>query len=134
MRALDDHTLEIQLEALTPYFLGLLTHSASYPVHRASVETHGDRFTRPGNLVSNGAYQLEDWVVQSHVKLLRNPYYWDNDETIIDEVWFHNTEDKSAEIRRYRAHELDITTASLGRATSSPMAPISSRIGSCSRT
>ncbi len=115
VRALDDHTLEIQLEALTPYFLGLLTHSASYPVHRASVETHGDRFTRPGNLVSNGAYQLEDWVVQSHVKLLRNPYYWDNDETIIDEVWFHNTEDKSAEIRRYRAHELDITYNSLAK-------------------
>ena len=113
--ALDDYTLEIQLEAATPYFLGLLTHSASYPVHRASVETHGGRFTRPGNLVSNGAYELEDWVVQSHVKLVRNPYYWDNDETIIDEVWFHNTEDKSAAIRRYRAHELDITYNSLAK-------------------
>ncbi|HEY5666232.1 MAG TPA: peptide ABC transporter substrate-binding protein, partial [Gammaproteobacteria bacterium] len=55
-RALDDLTLEIELEAPTPYFLGLLTHSASYPVHRASVEQHGAQHTRPGNMVTNGAF------------------------------------------------------------------------------
>jgi len=115
VRALGDYTLEIELENATPYFLGLLTHSASYPVHRASVEAHGDQFTRPGNLVSNGAFQLDDWVVQSHVKLVRNPFYWDNEKTILDEVFFHNTEDKSAEIRRYRANELDITYNSLAK-------------------
>jgi oligopeptide transport system substrate-binding protein len=115
VRALDEYTLEIRLENATPYFLGLLTHSASYPVHRASIEAHGEQHTRPGNLVSNGAFQLEDWVVQSHVQLVRNPYYWDNDKTILDEVFFHNTEDKSAEIRRYRADELDITYDSLAK-------------------
>ena len=115
VRALDQYTLEIQLENPTPYFLGLLTHSASYPVHRASIEAHGDQHTRPGNLVSNGAYQLDDWVVQSHVKLVRNRYYWDNGATVIDEVWYHGTEDKSAELRRYRANELDISSNSLAK-------------------
>ena len=115
VRAIDEYTLEIELENTTPYFLGLLTHSASYPVHRASVETYGDQHTRAGNLVSNGAFQLDDWVVQSHVKLVRNPYYWDNDTTVLDEVFFHNTEDKSAEIRRYRADELDISYNSLAK-------------------
>jgi oligopeptide transport system substrate-binding protein len=112
----DDHTLVIELENATPYFLDLLTHSASYPVHLPSVTAHGERFTRPGNLVSNGAFQLEDWVVQSHVKLVRNPYYWDNDATVLDEVWFYNTEDQNAELRRYRAHELDMTYNELPRA------------------
>jgi len=113
--ALDEYTLEIRLESPTPYFLGLLTHSSSYPVHRASVDAHGERYTRAGNLVSNGAFQLGDWVVQSHVQVIRNPYYWDNDKTILDEVFFHNTEDKSAEIRRYRADEIDITYAAISR-------------------
>jgi oligopeptide transport system substrate-binding protein len=112
-RAIDEHTLEIQLANPTPYFLGLLSHSSSYAVHRASIETYGDRFTRPGNLVSNGAYMLSEWVVQSHVKLVRNPYYWDNEHTTIDEVYFYNTEDNSAELKRYRADELDITYTSL---------------------
>ncbi len=109
VRAVDPLTLEISLHSTTPYFLGLLTHSATYAVHRASVEAHGDQWTRPGNLVSNGAFVLTDWVVQSHVKLVRNPQYWDNANTRLDEVWFYTTEDQSAELRRYRADELDIT-------------------------
>lgn len=115
VEALDDHTLEIRLGAATPYFLGLLTHSATYPVHRDTVERFGERFTRPGNLVGNGAYMLDDWVVQSHVKLVRNPEYWNDAETTIDTVYMYNTEDKSAELRRYRAGELDITYSSLPR-------------------
>lgn len=110
VRKIDDYTLEIQLEGPTPYFLGLLTHSSSYAVHRPSIEQHGDQHTRPGNLVSNGAFMLGDWVVQSHVKLVRNPQYWDDSNTVLNEVWYYATEDQSAELRRYRAAELDITS------------------------
>src|SRR5688572_3393291 len=99
VRAVDDHTLEITLANPTPYFLGLLTHSMSYPVHRASLEQHGEQFTRPGNLVGNGAFVLDDWVVQSHIKLVRNPHYWDNAKTKLEEIWFYPTEDQSAELQ-----------------------------------
>ncbi len=108
-RALDDYTLEITLTHPTPYFLGLLTNSITYPVHRASVETYGVEFTRPGHLVGNGAFKLDEWVIQSHMKLVRNPYYWDNAETRIEEIWFYPTDDLSAELKRYRADELDFT-------------------------
>ncbi len=111
VRAIDDHTLEIELEAPTPYFLGLLTHASTYPVHRPSLERHGDRFTRPGNLVSNGAYRLTEWVVQSHIRLERNPHYWNDAATRIDTVYYYPTEDQSTELKRYRAGELDITEA-----------------------
>ena len=113
VRAIDDHTLEIALEAPTPYFLGLLTHSSTYAMHRPSVEAHGERVTRPGNFVTNGAYILEEWVAQSHIKLVRNPHYWDNASTVIDEVWFHAQENRVAEISRYRANEIDITYTDL---------------------
>ena len=109
VRAVDEHTLEITLANSTPYFLGLLTHSMTYPVHRASLERYGEQFTRPGNLVGNGAFKLDEWVVQSHLKLVRNPYYWDNANTKLDEVWFYPTEDQSAELQRFRARELDMT-------------------------
>ena len=111
VRALDTYTLEIQLENTTPYFLGLLTHSASYPVHPPSAEAHGNQYARPGNLVSNGAYRLEEWVVQSHVKLVRNENYWDNANTTINEVWYYPTEDQTAELSRFRAGELDLSNA-----------------------
>ncbi len=109
VHALDDMTLEIRLNGPTPYFLGVLTHSASYPVHRASIERYGERWARPGRLVSNGAYRLRDWVMQSHIVLERNEHYWDNDNTTLDEVWYYPIENQSTELQRYRAHALDMT-------------------------
>ena len=109
VRALDDATLEIRLSGPTPYFLGLLTHSSAYPVHRASVERYGTKFARPGTLVSNGAYRLEEWVIQSHIRLVRNPQYRDDARTGIDEVWYYPIENDDAEVNRYRADELDLT-------------------------
>lgn len=109
VEALDASTLEIRLAAPTPYFLALLSHSTTYPVHRASLAQHGAGFARPGTLVSNGAYRLAEWVVQSHIKLRRNEHYWDNDNVHIDTVYYYATENVDAELRRYRAGELDYT-------------------------
>ena len=109
VRAIDDRTLEIRLATPTPYFLALLSHGTTYPIHRASLATHGSNFARAGNLISNGAYRLTEWVVQSHIKLGRNAHYWDADNAQIDTVYFHATENIDAELRRYRAGELDMT-------------------------
>ena len=109
VKAVDDYTLEITLKAATPYFLGLLNHSSTYPVHQASVEEHGSQFSRPGKLVSNGAYKLTEWVVQSHINLERNVHYWDNEDTIIEKVVYYPIEDQSTELKRYRAGEIDRT-------------------------
>jgi len=111
VKALDDHTLQITLRGPTPYLLQLLAQATSYPVHPDSVRRFRERYPRPGNLVSNGAYVLKDWVVQSHIELVRNPHYWDNANTTIDRVFYFPVEDLSAELKRYRAGELDWTSA-----------------------
>jgi oligopeptide transport system substrate-binding protein len=107
--ARDKRTLEITLAAPTPYFIGLLNHSMAYPVHRASVEQHGARFVRAGNLVSNGAYVLKDWVVQSHVELVRNTAFRDNASTTIERVLYYAIENVDTVFKRYRADEIDFT-------------------------
>ena len=109
IKALSDKVLEIQLNAPTPYFIGLLNHSSTYPIHRASWEKYGAEFTKAGNTVSNGAYQFSEWVVASHIKLIRNSNYYDNANVQIDTVYYYPTEDISAELKRYRADELDFT-------------------------
>lgn len=109
VRAIDERTLEITLENPTPYFLGLLSHSMGYAVHPPSVREFGDKFTRAGNLVSNGAYVLHDWVVQSHIEIRRNEQYRDDAGTTIDTVFFYAIENSDAEFARFRADELDTT-------------------------
>jgi oligopeptide transport system substrate-binding protein len=109
VEAIDAHTLLIRLKAPTGYFLGLLTHSATYPIHRPSLEKFGRLAFRPEHLVSNGAYKAVEWVVQSHVLLARNRYYWNDAHTTIERVYHYCTEDLSSEFKRYRAGELDWT-------------------------
>jgi len=110
VRAVDELTLEISLENPTPYFLGLLNHTMAYAVHPPSVRAHGDQFARPGNLIGNGAYTLEDWVVQSHIELTRNEYFRGNDQTTINNVFYYPLENADAVFARYRADEIDFTS------------------------
>jgi oligopeptide transport system substrate-binding protein len=105
----DALTLVIELEAPTPYFLGLLNHSMSYAVHRPSVEEHSERFARAGNLIGNGAYVLHNWVVQSHVELERNKQFRDDANTTIERVFYYAIENAEAVLKRYRADEIDFT-------------------------
>ncbi|NIQ93842.1 MAG: peptide ABC transporter substrate-binding protein, partial [Desulfuromonadales bacterium] len=107
--SLDRFTLQISLADPTPYFLNLLAHSSMYPVHRPSLEAHGSRFSRPGNLVSNGAYMLEEWAIRSHVDLVRNPYFHDAENVIIDRVRYLPIEDQSTELKTFRAGEMHWT-------------------------
>lgn len=107
--AVDDHTLQISLARPTPYLLSLLTHPATFPMHPDSIAEHGDSFARPGNLLSNGAYILIDWIPGSVVTLRRNDNYWNAANTAIEHVRFHVIINPTTEYARYRAGELDIT-------------------------
>ena len=105
----DENTLVVELEKPTPYFLSLLTHSTTYPVHQESIERLGKLFTRPGNLVSNGAFKLEEWRVQSHIKIVKNEQYWDNESTTLEATYYYSLDDANSALKRYRANELDFT-------------------------
>jgi oligopeptide transport system substrate-binding protein len=109
VKAVDDKTIEITLEQPTPYFIELLTHQTSLPVHQASVEKFGKDFVKPGNMVTNGAYKLAEFVPNSHIKLVKNENYYDAKNVQIDTVNYFPTPDFAAMVRRYEAGELDTT-------------------------
>ncbi len=68
VKAVDANTLEVTLKAPTPYFLEMLTHQATYPVNKASIEKVGADWIKPGKLVSNGAFTLAEWVPNDHMQ------------------------------------------------------------------
>jgi oligopeptide transport system substrate-binding protein len=105
----DARTVEIRLEHPAPYLLGLLAQPGTFPVHGPTLARHGAEYARPGNLVSNGAFVLSDWVVGSHIVAERNASYWNAAETKIARVHYVHDSDPSTEFRRYRADELDLT-------------------------
>ena len=107
--ALAPDVLQIELEESTPYFIGLLSHSITYPVHPPSVELYGNQFTRPENLVSNGAFVLTEWKVQDYILVSRNKKYWNDANTTLEQVFFYPLDNANSTLTRYRANELDFT-------------------------
>jgi oligopeptide transport system substrate-binding protein len=77
VRAKDDRTLVVTLEAPTVYFLDLAAFFTYFPVHRKTVETYGKDWTRPGNLVGNGPFMLKEWKPKDYILVEKNPNYWD---------------------------------------------------------
>lgn len=109
VKALDDYTFEITLSEPVPYIDKLVGHTSVVPVHQATVEQYGNQWTSPKNFVGNGAYKLKDWVVNERIVLERNPEYWANDQTVIDEVTFLAITSEVTDVNRYRSGEVDMT-------------------------
>ena len=55
-----DFTLEVRLNTPLPYFPAMTTYATLFPAHEATIEAHGAKWTAPENIVSNGAYVLEE--------------------------------------------------------------------------
>lgn len=103
----DARTVLIELEHPAPYLLDLLVHRA-FPVPRHVVEKWGREWTRPGRLVSNGAFVLDQWRPGSHVRLVRNARFHGAASVKLDAVHHVPVEDPKSAVMRYRAGELDI--------------------------
>jgi ABC-type oligopeptide transport system substrate-binding subunit len=104
----NERTVEITLKAPTPYFLQLMTHQTALPVNEKAVTRFGDEWVKPGKMVSNGAYMLDDVRPSSHIRIVKNPNYWNAGKVAIDTVVFDPSEDRAAVLKRYRAGEFDI--------------------------
>ncbi|WP_051202101.1 peptide ABC transporter substrate-binding protein [Ferrimonas senticii] len=107
-RAIDDKTFEVTLEKPVPYFVRMLAHQNTFPAPQKVIEQHGDMWTRPENMVTNGAYTLDKWVVNEKIIVKRSPTYWDNAKTVIDQVTFLALP-ANTELARYKADEVDLT-------------------------
>jgi oligopeptide transport system substrate-binding protein len=115
IKAIDDKTLEVTLNAPTPWFIGTLAHATLYPAPQAVVEAHGADWTKPENLVGNGAYTLAENTPGERVVIKRNPNYWDNDKTVLEEVQFLTINDENQGLTRWRAGEVDQTDVPVGQ-------------------
>lgn len=107
VRATDARTLEIKLEAPTPFFLELIVHRGN-PVPQWAIEEHGREWTRPENIVVNGAFILDQWVPQTSLRVVRNPMFFDAGNVSLDAVIYYTTENLTAAFNRYRAGQLDM--------------------------
>jgi oligopeptide transport system substrate-binding protein len=115
VKALDPLTLEVTLTEPTPYFLQLMDHYSTFAVHRPTIEKHGaftDRFTkwtRVENIVGNGPFVLDEWLLNRRITVRKSDTYWDRERVRLNKVVYYPTENGVSEERGFRAGQLHFT-------------------------
>jgi oligopeptide transport system substrate-binding protein len=115
LSAPDSVTVEVVLERPTAYFPILVAQPPWYPVNPRVLERfgatskRGTLWTRPGNLVGNGAFTLKEWVPNARIVVAKNPAYWNAEKVTLDQIVFFPTENPDTEERDFRAGQLHVT-------------------------
>ena len=112
----DDRTLRLTLERPTPYLPALTANPVWFPLNPRALAAGGgvdDRANRwtSLSLVSNGPFTLEEWRANAHVKVTRNPHYWDAASVRLNAIIFYPTESPDTEERNFRAGQVHLTHA-----------------------
>lgn len=62
VKAIADLTLEAKPDNPIPYFTKMLTNSATFPAPKAAIDKLGADWTKPANIVTNGACLLKEFI------------------------------------------------------------------------
>lgn len=109
--AVDEHTLEVQLNVPVSYFLSLMYFPTFYPVNEEFFNSCGDTFgTSPETTLSNGAFILDDYEpAATAFHLTKNPDYYDADRVQLTGLGYQVIQDSQTALMSYQNGDLDIT-------------------------
>jgi len=107
IHAVDDTTLVVDLESPTPYFMQLVMYYPFLPVHRATLEKYGDRWTHVDHIVTNGAFKLTFHRQNDRFVMDRNDDYWDVANVRLKRVVAYSLDDLTTMLNMYRAGMTD---------------------------
>lgn len=87
VKAVDDKTLEVELERPTGYFLRLLSFGTYMPARKDFVEKMGSKYAAEADkLLYNGPWVLSEWKHNASMKLTKNEKYWNEKNIHINEI------------------------------------------------
>lgn len=109
IKAVDNLTLEVQLESPTDYFVSLMAFYHFRPVKQASVEAgaEGTWAFNPELAVSNGPFKLTSYTIGDGLTLEKNEYFWSADTVGIDLINGKFIDDQNTAYQAYQNGELD---------------------------
>ncbi|MBP1587074.1 MAG: peptide ABC transporter substrate-binding protein [Clostridia bacterium] len=103
IRAIDDKTVEIKLEAPCAYFLELCGFASLMPLRKDVIEKYGDTWTNPENIVVNGPFKVTEWKHDSYILMRPNKEYYDVDNLGPDAIKWWLSDSETAIIASYES-------------------------------
>ena len=115
VKAIDDKTLEVQLEVPVSFFPSLMYFPTFYPINQAFYESLGDGEygTSPDTFLCNGAFLLDDYVPgAASMTVVKNPDYYDADKVSLDSITYQVVGSSDQALTGFKANQLDIAVVS----------------------
>lgn len=110
VKAVDKHTLKIELVKDLPYMQSLLTFGSFLPENQKFVEQHGKKFgTTEKDVLTNGPFKIENWKNEDSWDLVKNDKYYDKDKVKLDKVHYKVVKDSQTAVNMYESKDTDIT-------------------------
>jgi len=107
----DNTTLEVTLAYPASYFPQIASMWIMRPMPQAAIEEHGDLWTEPGNMPTNGPYTLAEWIHGDTLQQVKNPFWygWDELDYVgnIDVIDWVMIEEASTAFALYETDDLD---------------------------
>jgi oligopeptide transport system substrate-binding protein len=108
VKALDDKTLQVELTAPAPYFLGLTAFATFLPVKEEFVTAQGDKYaTEAENLLFNGPFVMTAWSHDQNVVIEKNNDYWDADTVKLEKITFDVVKELNTAVNLYENGDID---------------------------
>ncbi|MFL0248933.1 peptide ABC transporter substrate-binding protein [Clostridium neuense] len=109
VKAVDDYTLNVDLENSTPYFLSLLAFQTYMPLRKDVITAHPKDWALNGSTyVSNGAFKMKSWKQKDKLEFVKNPYYWNKSQVKLDNLTYTVLDDPTSYMSAYQSGQIDI--------------------------
>jgi oligopeptide transport system substrate-binding protein len=108
VEATDDRTLRVTLTNPQPWFIEQVAHHVFLPVNQKVVEQFGERWTRAENIVTNGAFMVEDAQPSASITLVKNPDWRDAANVKLERVEGRIIVDGTTAVQSFEAGEVDV--------------------------
>lgn len=107
VKALDERTLEVTLNAPLGYLDTLLTMWTFYPVKEELVSSDANWAAEADTYVSNGPFKMTGWSHDSELVIEKNDEYYNEDEVKLDKITFKMIGEATTAYQMYKTDELD---------------------------
>jgi oligopeptide transport system substrate-binding protein len=108
VHALDERTVQVELNQPTAFFLDLCAFQTLSVVPRRMIETHGEDWMRTRPLPTSGPFLLDFWRLNDRIRLRKNPFYWDAANTKSDILDFLCLSAPNTALNLYETGQADI--------------------------
>lgn len=110
VKAIDDYTLEVTLEAPTAYFLDLTAFTTFYPVRKDIIEQYGDAWSlKAETYIGNGPFMAKEINQDESIIMVKNTNYWNYSAIVPEELKFVLMQNETASVAGVKEGSIDFS-------------------------